>query len=71
MLNALGIIRSTLRKSQEKTIARGKAPTSGGTVVADPKKYGKIKDGDINRILEANPGATREQVIKFLQTQGQ
>lgn len=71
MLNALGAIRSTLRKAQEKTISRGKAPTSGGVVVAETKKYGKIKEGDINRILEQNQGATREQVIKFLQTQGQ
>jgi hypothetical protein len=71
MLNALGTIRNTLRKVQEKTISRGKAPTSGGVVVADTKKYGKIKEGDINRVMEANPGSTREQVIKFLQTQGQ
>ena len=71
MLNALGTIRNTLRKAQEKTISRGKAPTSGGVVVADTKKYGKIKEGDINRVMEANPGSTREQVIKFLQTQGQ
>lgn len=71
MLNALGTIRNTLRKAQEKTISRGKAPTTGGVVVADTKKYGKIKEGDINRVMEANPGSTREQVIKFLQTQGQ
>lgn len=64
--NALGVIQTTLEKGQAKLIASGKLPKTGGAFVMDHPTMGKVTEGDINRLLVQHPGATREQVIQFL-----
>lgn len=68
--NALGVIEKYMTQAQAKTVARGQLPTSGGAYVTTVPGIGVVDEGHINAILKATPGATREQVIKFLQQSG-
>jgi hypothetical protein len=64
--NALGVIETNLRRAQAKQVASGKLQTSGGGFVLKHPTFGNVSEGDINRLLQKNPGATREQVIEYL-----
>lgn len=69
----LTTIGKLLDRAQAKLIASGKAPgttnTGAGAVVMTHPTYGAITDARINALLQQNPGATREQVLQFLQSQ--
>jgi hypothetical protein len=67
---ALGVIKASLEKAQAKISARGQLPTAGGALVVTVPRYGGVTDGDINRLMRDHPGATRAQVIQFLQQAG-
>lgn len=45
------------------------APVSSGGAPISSRTYGNVSEEDINQILQANPGATREEVMQFLQEQ--
>jgi hypothetical protein len=68
--NALGVIETNLTKAQQKVVGRGKLPTTGGAYVATVPGIGTVDEGHVNKILKANPGSTREQVIQYLQSVG-
>jgi hypothetical protein len=68
--NNLGVIQALMKKQQQKILANPKLPTSGGGFVANHPTLGEVREGDINRLLKQHPGATREQVLQFLQSQG-
>lgn len=68
--NAIGVIEKHMTKAQQKTTARGQLPTAGGAYVATVPGIGVVDEGHINQVLKANPGATREQVIQFMQSRG-
>jgi hypothetical protein len=68
---ALNVIQSTLERAQNKLVASGKLPTAGGAFVMQHPVYGNVSEGDINKLMAAHPGSTREQVIQYLnQTKG-
>jgi len=66
--NQVGVLLKDTEKFIEKIKASGKLPTKGGAFVMDHPKLGKITEGDINRMISKNPGATREQVMAYLQS---
>lgn len=68
--NALGVILKTLEKGQAKVVASGKLPVTGGAFVVKHPSFGDVKEGDINRLLAQFPGASREQVLMFLNQGG-
>lgn len=59
-----------LQKAQAKAVASPQLPTKGGAYVATVPGIGTVDEGHINQVLKANPGSTRDQVIKFLQSVG-
>lgn len=65
----LGVIQSTLKRAQNRLVGSGNLSTTDKTFVLRSPTYGNITDGQINKLLLQNPGATREQAIQFL-TQG-
>lgn len=71
----LGIVKSILERAQSRILATGKAPgttnSAGGAVVTAHPVFGNVTDAQINRLLQQNPGATRDQVMQFLQQSGQ
>lgn len=73
--NAIGVVRATLEKARNKVVGSGQLPSTnaagpgGGFVVRTPT-YGNVTEGDINRLLQKYPGATRDQVMQFLQQGG-
>lgn len=69
--NALGVIQSTLEKAQAKAVAGGKLAETGGAFLMKVPGVGNVTEGDVNRILRANPGSTRDQVLKYLQQRSQ
>lgn len=66
--NALGVIQSTLEKAQAKAVASGKLPETGGAFVMKLPRIGNVTESDINKLLAKNPGSTREQAIKYLES---
>lgn len=68
--NALGVVRSTLEKARNRSVGTGNLPTSGGGFVMKHPQFGNVTEGDINRLMASQPGATREQVIRYLQSTG-
>jgi hypothetical protein len=68
--NALGVIEANLNKAQAKVVAGGKLPTAGGAFVMTHPTFGKVTDGDVNRLLAKYPGSTRDQVLQYLRTSG-
>lgn len=66
--NQVGVLLKDTEKFIEKIKASGKLPTKGGAFVMDHPKLGKITEGDINRMITKNPGATRDQVMAYLQS---
>lgn len=67
--NALGVIETNLQRAQNKVIGTGKLPQAGGGFVQNVPGIGAIKEGDINRLLTKFPGATRQQVMDYLNSQ--
>ncbi len=67
---SVGTIQATLKKGLSRELDSGRAPTKGGAYVTKHPTFGDIKEGDINRMLTANPGATREQAIEYLKQTG-
>jgi hypothetical protein len=65
--NSLGVIKATLEKAQQKALAGGKAPMTGGAFVAKVPGFGVLTEGRINSIMQAMPGMTREQVLQLIQ----
>lgn len=65
---ALGVIQSTLERAQAKAVASGKLPESGGAFVMKIPRIGNVTESDINKLLTKNPGSTREQAIKYLES---
>lgn len=73
--NAVGVIQATLNKARARVIGSGKlstsaAPGAAGGFVANVPGIGTVNEGDINRLLEQNPGSTREQAIAYLNSIG-
>lgn len=64
--NQVNVLYKQTEKFVNKIVASGKLPKAGGAFVMDHPAMGKVTDGDINRLLVQHPGATREQVIQFL-----
>lgn len=70
--NALGVVQKYLEQGYQKALASKKLPTSGGAFVVKHPTFGNVNEGDINRLLKMYPGASREQVMLYLnQTGGQ
>ena len=67
---ALGVIQANLKRAEAKLQASGKLSATGGAFVMRHPTYGNVTEGQINRLMQQNPGATREQVIQFLQSTG-
>lgn len=70
--NALGVVRSTLEKARNKAVGSGNLPTTagaGGFVMKHPQ-FGNVTENDINRLMASQPGATRQQVLDYLQSTG-
>lgn len=70
---AVTTIKRSLERIQQQVIASGKLPTekkgAGATVVETNTPFGVVTDSMINKVLRSTPGATREQVIRYLSTQ--
>lgn len=66
----LASVERYLQKAQSKAVAGPNLPSKGGAYVATVPGIGVVDEGHINAVLKANPGATRDQVIKFLQQSG-
>ena len=64
--NALGTIESTMNRAQNRLAAKGKLPTQGQGVVTNVPGYGVVDEGQVNQMMKAVPGATREDVLNFL-----
>jgi hypothetical protein len=62
----LRVVIASLTKAQQKVLANPKTPQKGGAYVATNPTYGNITEGDINRLMKNHPGATRQQVMEFL-----
>jgi hypothetical protein len=67
---ALGTIKATLEKAQNKLAQSGRLPTTGGAFVMTHPVFGQVTDGQVNALMKQHPGATREQVIQFLKQSG-
>lgn len=67
--NALGVIKSTLERAEKKAVGSGKLSTTSPTFVATVPGIGNVTDGMVNKLLAENPGATREQVMQYLNSQ--
>lgn len=68
--NALGVVEKYMTKGLQKGLAAKNVPTQGGGFVVNHPKFGQVNEGDINRLMKQNPGATRDQVMQYLQTTG-
>lgn len=68
--NALGVVERYMTKGLQKGLANRGVPTQGGGFVANHPTYGTIKEGDVNRLMRQYPGATREQIMSFLNFTG-
>ena len=68
--NQLGIIKATLEKAQQRAIASGKLPMTGGAFVLDHPRFGTVTEGTINALMARRPGTTRAQVMQYLQDTG-
>jgi hypothetical protein len=68
--NALGVIESTLRRSEARTNTSGRLPTTGGPLVMKHPRFGNVNEGEVNRLMRSNPGATRDQVLQYLRETG-
>ena len=67
----LGVVRNSLQKVQSRLTATNAAPTSGpGAYVMRHPQYGNVTEPMVNDIMRRMPGATREQVMQFLQSTG-
>lgn len=66
--NQVGILLKDTEKFIDKIKAGGKLPTTGGAYLMKVPGIGEVREGDINRILQKNPGSTREQVLQYLQS---
>lgn len=66
--NQVGVLLKDTEKFIEKVKAGGKLPTTGGAYLMKLPGVGEVREGDINRILQKNPGSTREQVMQYLQS---
>lgn len=64
--NQVGVLMKDTEKFIEKIKASGKLPTSGGAYLLTHPVYGKVTDGDVNRLMSKYPGSTREQVLNYL-----
>jgi hypothetical protein len=68
--NNLGVLENYMNKAQSRLLSTGNAPTASGAVVSKTPALGVIREGDINRLMQKNPGATREQIMQYLQAVG-
>jgi hypothetical protein len=68
--NALGVIQRNLKQAEAKLLGGNKLPSSGGAFLMKHPVYGNVTEGQINRLMQQNPGSTREQVMQFLQSTG-
>lgn len=68
--NNLGVIIKNLSGVQQRILADKRAPTQGGAFVTNHPNYGPVREGDINRLMKQHPGATRDQVLQFLNQTG-
>lgn len=64
--NALGIVEKYMTKGLQKGLATKTVPVQGGGFVINNPTYGKVSEGDINRLMKQYPGSTREQIMQFL-----
>lgn len=71
---ALKTIKGSLERVQRAVIAGGKLPTTangvGGAFVMNHPKFGTVNEAFVNKLLEQHPGATREQVLTYLESSG-
>ena len=63
-------IKKALERVQSKYINSGKLLTEGGAFIMQHPKFGNVDDGMINKLLQSNPNATREDVINWLKSTG-
>ena len=68
--NALGMVERYMQKGLQKGLANKNAPTTGGGFVINHPTYGPVREGDINRLMKQHPGATRDQVMRYLSQTG-
>lgn len=66
----LAKVEQFLNKTQAKGLANPNIPTAGGAFIIQHPTYGTVREGDINRLLQQHPGATRQQVIDYLNQTG-
>lgn len=70
LLNALGVVERYMTKGLQKGLSSKAVPTQGGGFVISHPSFGKVSEGDINRVMKDHPGATRAQVLQYLQSTG-
>lgn len=68
--NALGVVEKYMTKGLQKGLATKSVPVAGGGFVVNHPTFGRVNEGDINRLMKQYPGATREQVMSYLTTTG-
>lgn len=68
--NALGVVERYMTKGLQKGLAAKNVPVQGGGFVVNNPTYGKVTEGDINRLMKQYPGATRDQIMTFLNSGG-
>ena len=64
--NQVGILMKDTEKFINKIVAGGKLPTTGGAFIRKIPGIGEVRESDINKLLMAHPGSTREQAIQYL-----
>jgi len=64
--NALGVVERYMQKGLQKGLASKAVPVQGGGLVVNHPTLGPVHEGDINRLMKQFPGATRDQVIEYL-----
>ncbi len=63
---AIGVIERFMTKGLQKGLANKAVPVQGGGFVANHPTFGKISEGDVNRLMKQFPGTTRDQIMEYL-----
>jgi hypothetical protein len=68
--NALGVVEKYMTKGLQKGLASKTVPTTGGGFVMTHPTYGKVTEGDINRLMKQYPNSSRDAIVQWLQQSG-
>jgi len=68
--NAMGVVERYMTKGLQKGLSSKAIPVQGGGFVVNHPTFGPVKEGDVNRLMKQFPGATRDQVLQYLNSTG-